>query len=128
MHHLRLKTKPLAKAAKRSEEMITLENMIFGRSREVYGEKTATRPEGLENERRGRVAQRLRKHLHGDPPTYIPNALWQGSASARAHSIAHHNVWCVVMRMKHHHVMINLRQVNRDDFLYRRRRGQRPAV
>jgi hypothetical protein len=45
MDHVRLKTKPLARAAKRREEMITLENMISERCREVYGEK---RRPGLE--------------------------------------------------------------------------------
>ena len=39
MERLRLIAKPLAKAAKRRKEMITLGNMIFERSREVYKEK-----------------------------------------------------------------------------------------
>ena len=47
--HSRLKTKPLTRAARTREEVITLENMIFRKS----VEKKAVRPEGLENESGG---------------------------------------------------------------------------
>jgi len=46
--HSRLKTRPLARAAKRREEAITLENIIFEKGREEW--KKATRPDSLKNE------------------------------------------------------------------------------
>lgn len=51
-----MKTKPLARAAKRREGTITLENMIFDGGKNVKcrrNKKKATGPEGLENESGG---------------------------------------------------------------------------